>query len=273
MDTRTSNPRSRSRRTSGKAVPARGVGPALVAVSAGAALLAEGCAGDTATPAATPAATAPVTTATATVTAPLDTSAPPASVPPPATVTSVPPPVTVTAVPPTSTAIPPTSTAVPPTASPAPPGSPAPGSSPAGPAPCRTSDLRITVGGGSGGAAGSVYTAVLFTNAGSAPCTLDGHPGVSYVAGEAGTQVGPAAARTGTPSRVVLAPGAGAHATLRIVQYRNYPTGVCDPAAVRGFRVYPPDQTTAAFVPEPGTTCRDQRVLTVGPVAAGPPTE
>lgn len=162
------------------------------------------------------------------------------------------------------------------------PGAPSPGgSSPgatstspvgAGPAPCDSSRLGISVrADAGGGAAGSVYENVVFVNQGSSTCTLSGHPGVSYVVGTDGHQVGAAAARTGTPASVSLAPGASAHAQLRVINYGNYDLDTCQPSPVAGFRVYPPDQTASAFVAAPGTACADPSIvlLTVGPVEPG----
>jgi hypothetical protein len=89
----------------------------------------------------------------------------------------------------------PVPTAVPPTgpgASPSPPsaatGSPFPTA--AGEPYCATAQLAVSVGGPSDGAAGTRSSYVLFRNDGTADCLLNGHPGVSYVAGEDGHQVG-----------------------------------------------------------------------------------
>ncbi len=148
-----------------------------------------------------------------------------------------------------------------------------------GPQPCRTQDLTITEGGGSGGAAGSVYTAVRFVNKGAAACTLSGHPGVSFVGGADGHQVGAAADRGSEEpiGRVVLKPGGQAHATLRITQQGVYSDADCGPEPARGLRVYPPDQTASAFVAFTGggqVACSKTSVslLTVEPVTPGPPT-
>lgn len=148
--------------------------------------------------------------------------------------------------------------------------------SPAGPARCTTSQLRTDVGGGSGGAAGSIITAVRFRNTGSAPCSLLGHPGVSYIAGSDGHQVGRPASRRLTGRLVFLRPGGQAHATLRILQYAVYDPAACRPVAVTGLRVYPPGQTASAVVRlGRGLTCSNPGtpVLTVDPVTPGPPTE
>ena len=152
------------------------------------------------------------------------------------------------------------------------PGSPLPADVPA----CATSQLAVSVGGGSGGAAGSLITAVLLTNRSATACTLDGYPGVSFVAGTDGHQVGSSAQRAGTPAMVTMAPGAQAHATLRIVSYQVVDMGICQPTATTGFRVYPPNQTDAVFVRQAGFGCAatapEAALLTVSPVQLGPPT-
>ena len=198
---------------------------------------------------------------------------------PSSTVSSAP----TTAPPTTSSTTAPPTTAPPTTAPPTPPPSntsPSPTTTSAGGSgsqSCLTGDLTITQG-GSGGAAGSVYTAVDFVNQGPGACTLDGHPGVSFVGGDDGHQVGTSAARGSEEplARVVLQPGGEAHATLRITEAGNFPPATCSAEAVRGLRVYPPDQTASAFVPfsEPDQACAGPGAaqLTVEPVVAGPPT-
>ena len=143
-------------------------------------------------------------------------------------------------------------------------------------APCTTADLQVTVRPDKGGgAAGSTYLAVVFTNRGSLPCTLDGHPGVSFVTGDNGTQVGAAADREKSGTRVTLQPRTQAHATLRQVQAGNFDKQKCRPVQALGYRVYPPDQRASAFVPAKTTACAATSVhlLTVGPVVAGAPTD
>ncbi len=78
---------------------------------------------------------------------------------------------------------------------------------------CKSSDLQLTLG-DTEGAMGNQYTPIIFTNTGRTVCTLDGHPGVSFL-DVAGNQVGASAERvTGSTPTVTLAPGARAHATI-----------------------------------------------------------
>jgi hypothetical protein len=105
-------------------------------------------------------------------------------------------------------------------------------------------------------AAGTVYGALVFTNTGGKSCVIQGFPGVSYVAGSGGQQVGPAAVRVGAKGKAItLAPGASAQAPVGFTQVRNYDEAVCRPTPVRGLRVYPPHETASIFVPLDGTGC------------------
>jgi Protein of unknown function (DUF4232) len=171
-----------------------------------------------------------------------------ATVPPQTPVTPAPATVTVTAPAPAATAEP---------------GTPAGGSGSdtgsgagAGAVPrCTTAELRATLGDGDAGA-GSTYRPLLFTNTGGRTCELRGFPGVSYVTGDGGEQVGPAAAESGQRGdQVVLRPGGQAAAVVQFVQVANFDAAVCRPTPVRGLRVYPPGDTAALFVPAEGTGC------------------
>jgi hypothetical protein len=107
------------------------------------------------------------------------------------------------------------------------------------------------------GAAGSIYWFLTFVNTSATPCTLAGYPGVSYVDGT-GHQIGSPATRT--PGLfdfgpVPLLPGGSAQALLRLVQVGFFDPAVCHPAAAAGLRVFPPNQTTATFVPDPQMVC------------------
>jgi len=135
------------------------------------------------------------------------------------------------------------------TAPKAPAGNVAPASSSSTPGRCATGSLSVHLG-AAGGAAGSTYEPLVFTNKGSVSCTLDGYPGVSFVAPSTGSQVGAAASRNTqhAAALVTLAPGATASAMLQIAQEANYPAATCKPTDVSGLRVYPPGSTTALYV-------------------------
>jgi hypothetical protein len=125
----------------------------------------------------------------------------------------------------------------------------------AGPQRCTTGELSASLGGGDAGA-GSVFRALIFTNTGSRTCELRGFPGVSYVAGDDGHQVGPAAEMSGERgAQVPIAPGGTAVTRLQLVNVLNFEEAVCRPTSVRGLRVYPPGDTASLFVAMDGTGC------------------
>ena len=141
---------------------------------------------------------------------------------------------------------------------------------------CATSVLKAVMGPASG-AAGSAYVPIRFTNHSSTGCTLFGYPGVSFVTGPAGSQVGNAASRTPLPAGpahlVTLAPGAVANAVLQIADTGNYPRSTCQPASGPYLRIYPPGQTAALYLRN-GTgfgTCASKSVTTlhIEPVQPG----
>jgi hypothetical protein len=133
---------------------------------------------------------------------------------------------------------------------------PSPTTSAAGdPNRCKNAQLTVSLGAPDRGA-GQIYSQILFVNKGTTTCTLAGHPGVSYVAGDDGHQVGASAARTGSViTTVSLAPGATASALLHETNFDNFDQSVCKPVTVRGLRVYPPGSTAAVFLPRVSKQC------------------
>jgi hypothetical protein len=106
-----------------------------------------------------------------------------------------------------------------------------------------------------GGAAGSVFYQLRFTNLSGRVCTLRGYPGVSAV-DLRGHQLGRAATREPAPRRLIrIGQGATATATLRIVEAGNFPRSRCRPRSAAGLRVYPPNETAAKVVPFPFAAC------------------
>ena len=91
---------------------------------------------------------------------------------------------------------------------------------------CATSALSVSLDTNQGGgAAGSTYLPINFTNTSGAGCALYGYPGVSFVTGPGGTQIGAAATRASSASSisVTLAAHATAHAWLQVVEGRQLP--------------------------------------------------
>jgi hypothetical protein len=119
---------------------------------------------------------------------------------------------------------------------------------------CTSADLKVSLGGGAGAGMSQNHIGLELRNVGSSPCTLYGYPGVSWVAGADGHQVGAAAERQSDNSgsaegTVTLAAGALASAPLDIVDAAVIPPSECKPVAVRGLRVYPPGEKAALFLP------------------------
>jgi len=137
---------------------------------------------------------------------------------------------------------------------------------------CATSQLLVSVGGGSGQGANVTHTAVNFVNNG-AICTLTGFPGVSFVAGTDGHQVGAAATRSGTPRAVVLARGRVAHADMSIVAAEAFPPPKCRVTRADGLRIYPPNQKASVVLRRGGMACSSAAVspMGIGPVVSGAP--
>ncbi len=174
------------------------------------------------------------------------TASPPTTTPSPAT---TPPPVTT----------PTTTTSAPTTAAPS-----------SGPSLCATSQLAGSLG-AANGTAGTIYYPLGLRNTSTSTCYVQGYPGVSFVAGADGHQVGaPATRGQEATARVVLAPGQVADATLGIHDASAFTQPPCDQTPVLGLRVYPPDQTAALFVPHRDTGCSNTAVATllIGPLTA-----
>lgn len=126
------------------------------------------------------------------------------------------------------------------------------------PGSCPTSGLHAVVNRvPGGGAAGTIYVAIDFTNVSGHTCTMYGFPGVSFVTGHPGSQIGAAATRQTTfPSQTVTLPAAGsAHAWLGITDTGNYPPSACRPVTARTVRIYPPNQFAPLYVPFTTTAC------------------
>jgi hypothetical protein len=152
---------------------------------------------------------------------------------------------------------PPAATTAPATATPAPAASAA--ASAVVVAACATSALRVTVLTVPGSAtAGTEHFPVDFTNVSGSSCNLFGYPGVSFVTGPGGSQVGAAAARqpVNPPTAVVLAPGATAYATLSVVDPGVYSPSACHQVTAHWVRVYPPNQTASVTVGFTAAVCQ-----------------
>ncbi|WP_367401760.1 DUF4232 domain-containing protein [Kocuria marina] len=109
------------------------------------------------------------------------------------------------------------------------------------------------------GAAGSVIASLTLTNNGSAPCTLSGYPGVSFVDANGAPVGAPASRDASGAGTVTLQPGASASAGVRITQ-PGVIGQVCNPHQAAGVRVYPPDSYESLVVPYSGQACGNPKV-------------
>ncbi|HEV7933071.1 MAG TPA: DUF4232 domain-containing protein [Actinomadura sp.] len=125
---------------------------------------------------------------------------------------------------------------------------------------CTGSDLRLTLTPGDDGE-GMWQQGLVFTNISGHPCTVQGFPGVSYVAGDNGAQVGAPAARKGSGGKTIrLAHGQTALSWVGFVNVVNYDPAECQPIATRGLRVYSPGETRSKFVALERTGCVNDKV-------------
>jgi hypothetical protein len=123
-----------------------------------------------------------------------------------------------------------------------------------------------------GGAAGSVFYRVEFTNLTTRTCTVSGYPKVNAVDLK-GRRIGAFATREpGKKARAVtLAPGQGATAMLRIVDALNFPANKCKATTAAGLRVGVPGGSGAKIAPLAFETCAlpASKTLAVGRVTPG----
>ncbi|HEY0716662.1 MAG TPA: DUF4232 domain-containing protein [Streptosporangiaceae bacterium] len=164
-------------------------------------------------------------------------------------------------------------------ASAAPAGSPAAAptsksAAPAGLAACTTANLSVSLQtSAGGGAAGSTYVPIQFTNTSGTACAMYGFPGVSFVTGQNGSQIGAPAQRGASASKitVTVASHAVAHAWLQIAQAGNYPVSSCHPGKANFLKVYPPANTAPTYIERAFETCMSAKVvtMTIDPVRAG----
>jgi Protein of unknown function (DUF4232) len=139
---------------------------------------------------------------------------------------------------------------------------------------CATANLSVGLQANTGGgAAGSQYVPITFTNTSGTACAMYGFPGVSFVTGPNGSQIGaPASRQAGFPSvTVVLAAHATAHAWLQVAEAGNYPTSTCQPVTAHWLKVYPPANTAASYIGHTFTACSSAKVtlMKIDPVRAG----
>lgn len=140
---------------------------------------------------------------------------------------------------------------------------------------CASSALTVTVNTArASGAAGSIYYPLEFTNISGSTCTLFGYPGVSFVTGPSGSQIGRSALRNPVvaATTVSLAPGAVAHATLQVAEADNYDPAQCQAVTAHWLKIYPPNQFAAVYAPFTTRACSSRSVgrqLTISTIQPG----
>ena len=140
------------------------------------------------------------------------------------------------------------------------------------PGPCSTAGLRVTLGSQESAAAGHFYRTLDFTNTSGASCTLYGYPGISFVTGAGGQQIGAGASRSPASKQlIVLAPGKTAHAQMDLVDVLNFPASKCAASNAHWIKVYPPNQFSATYVRWTAMVCSKPTTvyLFVAPVRSG----
>lgn len=126
-----------------------------------------------------------------------------------------------------------------------------------------------------GGAAGSFGLRLVLVNDGADPCYLQGWPGVSFVGGGDGSQLGAAATQNRTDQypneTIVIDPGSSTYAPLMVTQALNYSNADCQPRDADGFRVYPPGDEESLFIETSDLVAcsTDVELLDVGPMQQG----
>ncbi len=104
-----------------------------------------------------------------------------------------------------------------------------------------------------------------------------GFPGVSFVTGLGGSQIGNAASRQTTfgAQTVTLAKGGTAHAWLGIADAGNFPASACHPVTAHWLKIYPPNQFAALYARFTSPVCSKMikggsTPLTILPIRPGP---
>jgi hypothetical protein len=139
---------------------------------------------------------------------------------------------------------------------------------------CSTANLSVSlVANMGGGAAGSTYVPIQFVNTAGTACALYGFPGVSFVTGQNGTQIGAPAQRSPNASKVTvtLASHATAHAWLQVAEAGNYPASTCHAVTAKWLKIYPPGNTAPVYVSQSFQACSSAKVvtMTIDPVRTG----
>lgn len=126
-----------------------------------------------------------------------------------------------------------------------------------GPRFCKAADLKVTLAEGNGAGMSKDNVNLRFTNKSGLSCALQGSPGVSFVAGDDGHQVGdPATRQPKSQGKAhTLTPGTSVQSSLTIVNSGVYTPSDCKQVEVKGLRIYAPGDTASMFLPMPDQAC------------------
>jgi len=139
---------------------------------------------------------------------------------------------------------------------------------------CATSGLQAWLGLGTAATAEGTYYTLEFTNVSDRACSLFGYPEVSAYRDTPKVRgpIGSAAAHDTSvrPKPVMLAPGATAHAGLRVTVSAQ--SAICVQVTAEELRIALPRQARPAFVPAHIPVCsqKGQVSLSVQPIQARP---
>jgi hypothetical protein len=134
-------------------------------------------------------------------------------------------------------------------------------------APCRAGGTTTWLGlGAGGGAAGTIFYPIEFSNTGRRTCALFGFPGVSAV--KNGRRIGSPAIRVGSKHLAILRPGQTAHAILGIVEAGNI--SGCHVVPGASLKIFAPNQKAPTIIPSfTFTACSNRSVLRIRSVRFG----
>jgi hypothetical protein len=139
-----------------------------------------------------------------------------------------------------------------------------------GPAGCLAPGLQGQLG-VSQGTAGTIYQVIVLTNTSNATCTLYGYPGVSFVTGAGGSQVGKPASKDAVVAKTLVTLSPGAKADVLLAVHDAGAIANCKITTVNWLRIYPPGDYGSIYVQYKTQACANpaQSIMSVTPVRIG----
>ena len=129
---------------------------------------------------------------------------------------------------------------------------------------CRATQLTAWQAIPADGAAGSFYFELEFSNVSRTTCSLFGFPGVAALDSQNRILGRPATREGGPGHAVALAPGATAHAVLRLVDVGVFPTRMCRPTTAAAPADLPAEHVTGVDHPRVAAVCSSRAVRLLG---------